>query len=854
MANDLWAALHDPARLAALRETALLDTPSEEAFGRLIRLAAKLLRTTSAMVSLVTEDRHVCNSGVGLAAPWASRREVPLAYSYCKFAVASKEPLIIEDARTHPLVQDSPAIAELGAIAYAGIPLTTAEGHVLGTLCVVEDEPRKWTDEEISVLEELATSVMTEIDLRAARREQWRQEEALRASETRYRALYDDNPAMYFTLDRDGVILSVNEFGARQLRYDVEALLGQSFLILIHEEDRGAVLEELASCLQNPGEVFQREIRKIRKDGSVLWARETARCVAGPAGDLIIFLVSDNITGRMEAERELAESYALVQATFESIPDGILVTDGTGRILRYNRRFLEMWRIPDALAESGDDRRLLTYVLDQLKDPGSFLARVRELYAHPERESRDILEFKDGRVFERYSQPERIGGEIIGRVWSFRDTTERRQAEEARERLAGEQAARATAEAAEERAAFLAEAGRVLSSTLDYETTLLNLAGLVAESLADWCSVDVVENGRLRRVVTTHRDPERVGRVPRRIRELAPDPKSKHPIAEVIRTGEPLLVPEVTDAFLEAAARDPEHLEFLKALEIRSTMLVPLRARGRVLGVLTLIAAESGRSYGPDDLALAEDLAARAALAVDNARLYQKAKRAIEARDEVLAIVSHDLRNPLNTIGAGASLLLELPLTEEERTEQLRIIKRSVERMDHLIQDLLDVAMIEAGRLSLERKELAAEVLVKEACESFRQPAAEKAQSLECEVPEELPPLFVDHQRALQVLNNLIGNAIKFTPEGGRITVRAEPVAAEVLFSVTDTGPGIPPEELPLLFERFWQAKKVKGGAGLGLAIAKGIVEAHGGRIWVESKLGVGSTFYFTLPVARARG
>lgn len=232
--------------------------------------------------------------------------------------------------------------------------------------------------------------------------------------------------------------------------------------------------------------------------------------------------------------------------------------------------------------------------------------------------------------------------------------------------------------------------------------------------------------------------------------------------------------------------------------------------------------------------------------------LHAELDRAIRARDEVLSIVSHDLRDPVSTISMSTALLLEMELPEERRIEQFRIIQRSAERMNRLIQDLLDVGRIEAGRFSIDPHRQEAAPLVREACELFRQHVEKKALRLECEVADDLPQLDADRDRILQVLSNLIGNAIKFTNEGGRIAVRASPGGEEVEFSVSDTGSGIAAEDLPHLFDARWQAGRTAHmGAGLGLAIAKGIAEAHGGKIWAESTVGEGSTFSFIIPTAQ---
>ncbi|HEX2191525.1 MAG TPA: ATP-binding protein [Longimicrobiaceae bacterium] len=232
----------------------------------------------------------------------------------------------------------------------------------------------------------------------------------------------------------------------------------------------------------------------------------------------------------------------------------------------------------------------------------------------------------------------------------------------------------------------------------------------------------------------------------------------------------------------------------------------------------------------------------------------EDAEQATRTRDEVLAIVSHDLRNPLNLVLTSGSFLLETAEgLEPKQREQLRMIHRAAGQMNRLIQDLLDVSIMEAGKVSVEPRPEPVEPLVREACGLQEHTAEARSIRVSCEFGAGLPEVHADRGRILQVFGNLLGNALKFTPEGGRIRVRAERDGEAVRFSVEDTGAGIRPDDFPYVFDRFWQARHSRaGGAGLGLAIAQGIVHAHGGAMWVESEVGRGSTFLFTLPPAPA--
>lgn len=398
---------------------------------------------------------------------------------------------------------------------------------------------------------------------------------------------------------------------------------------------------------------------------------------------------------------------------------------------------------------------------------------------------------------------------------------------------------------------LLAEAGRVLSSSLDYRETLGAVTRLIVPRVADWCAVDLRSaDGSLHRLIAAHVDPHRAELL-RAMKAYPLRDEGEHGVARVMRTGESELIRQVTDEVLDELSQDTEHRRFLAQVGLRSLLCVPLTARGQVLGVLSLALAQEGEFYDLRDLALAEELARRSATAIDNARLYSDAQEAIGAREEVLGIVSHDLRNPLSTIAMSADLLLDLDLSPEERRRHLEIIRRCAMGMNRLIRDLLDVSQSDHGKLAVERQPTDPGSVIAETVEQMQPLAAQKSQCLTQRAASDLPPILADQARLQQVLSNLIGNAFKFVEPGGAIHVQADRGADEVRFSVMDTGPGIAAEDQPHLFDRHWRAKDTAHlGAGLGLAISKGIVEAHGGRIWVQSEPGRGTCFHFTVPLA----
>ena len=648
--------------------------------------------------------------------------------------------------------------------------------------------------------------------------------------------------------------ISVNQRYCDITGYTREEILSMGVEELTHPDDLQASIDFIRRARAGDCPEYNIEKRYIRKDGSVIWVLLTVSIVRSEAGDpLYLVEFIQDVTMRRDAQDAASKSLSLLQATLESTADGILVVDLEGKIVSFNQKLPEMWGLAPELFASGDDVKAIHAALDKLSDPDSFLAKVRELYGQPEVSSYDVLELKDGRVFERYSQPQRIDGKSVGRVWSFRDVTARKRAEEQAHALVLEQAARAEAENAERRAALLAEASRVLSASFDYQTTLAALVRLAVPALADYCALDIVAGpDSFDRIGEAHVDKAKSSL----LREVSSFPKGsltpQHPLIRVITTGQPVLEPDITPEFINAAFSGESQRRTVHALEPRSLICVPLVASGRPLGALTLVTSGSGRRYDITDLTLAADLARRAAIVVEHARLFHEAQQATRARDEILAVVAHDLRNPLNTVVMAAGLMLESTSPEHaQERRQAEIVRRAADRMNRMIQDLLDVRRMESGRLSLEPRPEPVVGLVAETLELLRPLASGSTIRLDTNLAPDLPPVIADAARIHQVLSNLIGNAVKFTPRDGRITVCAEKVDGEIRFAVIDTGPGIPAEEVPHIFGRFWQSKPSdRRGIGLGLAIAKGIVEAHQGRIWVESSVGLGSTFYFTLPIA----
>lgn len=564
------------------------------------------------------------------------------------------------------------------------------------------------------------------------------------------------------------------------------------------------------------------------------------------------------VMGRRLSDQAVQESERRKAAILAGALDAIVTIDFEGRILEFNPaaegmfgRFERDVRgremadliMPERFREGHRDGMARYLVTGE----GSILNRRLELTALR----------SDGSEFPVELTITQISGEGPPIFCGFvRDIMDRRRSEEERtDLLAREQRARLVAEAAESRAAFLAEASAALASSLDYRTTLASVARLLVPRIADGCAVDMLDGeGRLRRLATSHSDPSRVATAEEVARRYPPDLRAPHGAGHVVATGEPEILSEVSDAVLRATARDDEHYRLIRDLRLVSLMCVPLPVRDRILGAITLASSESGRRFGPEDLAFAQDLAARASVAIENARLYREAREAVRARDEFLSIASHELKTPLTTLqlqiqGVGRKLK-SFPDDPVLQGLAVRVgtSERQVERLTGLINNLLDISRITAGRLELDLEPVDLSAVAREAAARFRDDLTRAGCVLEIRADAACQGEW-DRLRLEQIVMNLLSNAAKYGA-GRPIEIEVDGGEATARFSVRDHGIGIPEEHQSRIFERFERAVSDRhyGGLGLGLWIVRQIVDAFGGTIEVESRVGEGSTFTVLLP------
>ena len=628
-----------------------------------------------------------------------------------------------------------------------------------------------------------------------------RVQEELEKSEEQFRALFEDAPVAYHELDTEGIVRRVNRAECQMLGYERAEMLGKpawSFAAPASQaESQRATREKLNG--ERPLAPFEREF--ARRDGAVLLLQVHERIIRDHAGNLSgIRTAMLDITKRKKAEKDLRESASLLEATLEATADGILVVDLHGRIISRNQRFLDLWRIPPAMAVVREDSTLLAFVESQLTDPAHFRRAVAETYANPAKETLDFLEFSDGRIFERSSRPQKVGDEIAGRVWTFRDLTEYRRALQ-------------DLRASEERWQLALQGNN--------------------DGLWDW-------NARTNEVFLSARWKQILGYQEHELPSSTQEWDSRvHPDD----------FPRVQRQLQDYLDRKTRFYTSEYRIRARDGSYKWVLARGQALWdedghPLRMVGCHSDIT----ERKLAEEALRRA---------RDEAEAGNRAKSEFLANMSHELRTPMAGVLGMIDLVLATEITPQQK-EYLETARDSADSLLVLLNEILDLSKIEAKRLELAPVAFSIRESVESAVRLFAVRAQEKGLALSSTVAEDTPDMLVgDPLRIRQILLNLVGNAIKFTDAGSvavRLMVQSRTGSTILLrVEVTDTGIGIPAEKHQLVFDRFRQAdgsmSRRHMGSGLGLTISAHLVGLMGGGIGLRSDEGQGSTFFFTVPL-----
>jgi PAS domain S-box-containing protein len=808
------------------------------------------------------------------------------------------EPIVVADVSRSPdLAPLLPALRAEGIESLAFVPLVSA-GGVIGKFMLYVPAAHALSPTDLQLATLFAAQTAFAIDnLRAQRAIAESHAAQLHAAEhsgrlaSRLAAIVESSHDAIVSKDLNGVITSWNRGAERIFGYSAQEAIGRSVTLIIptdrlQEED--TVLNRIRA-----GQGVELETVRRRKDGSLRDISLTISPVRDGSGRIVgASKIARDITERKRREAELADLHTRLRSLVDAsalllgAPDAksvrVAALDIGRRLIEADayaiwQRDGDAWRMVHAEGVSEgfsrrsvdpshpDADRLLQAPL-VVTDVASLPLLEPQLEAYQREGVASLLVCPMG--------PARSRNATIVFYWHTRRTFRDVEIETAQTlaNLASvalttadlyerQRALRRSAETAGRRMAFLADATAVLSRSLDYEDTLAAVARLAVPTIADWCAVDIIgDDGRLERLAMAHEDPSKLELVRELERRYPADPTAPGGSAGVVRTGKPVLLEVIGAAELAAAARDEEHRRILDALQLRSYICVPLVTPNGTFGALTFVQAQSGRQYAADDLQFAQSVAARASLAIDNARAYRRANEANRLKDEFLATLSHELRTPLNAVLGYAQMLEMGMLSPERRTHAISVLLRNGETLSQIINDVLDISRITAGKLRLRVEPTDLAGILADAVATVQPAADARGVILNTLVDETVPPVSGDPDRLQQVCWNLLSNAVKFTPRGGHVQVRLERADAAdpatdptVQISVSDTGRGIDPEFLPHIFERFRQAdsrvSREQGGLGLGLAIVRELIQLHGGTVSAASKgPGTGTTFRVVLP------
>lgn len=660
-----------------------------------------------------------------------------------------------------------------------------------------------------------------------------------------------------YAKDLQGRYVMVNAAGAAFVGSTVEQMRGEHYSAILSAAETAEITEE------DNAVVGTGQSQSIDTQGNLQGKTHFFQTIKTPyrsaEGNVLgVVSISRDVTEQKRAEVALGQSEEEYRAMFELAGVGNTQVDfWSGRILRANRKLCDMlgYSVAELLNKTFLD---VTHPDDRSTNLDYFERRQQGELDGYSLEKRYLR--KDGTVVWGEMHTTLIrdpGGEPLYVIATVQDITARKEAEAEQARLfAAEQEARAAAERGRQRASFVAAVSTALASSLDYSSTLLRVARLSVNSFATWCIIDLLTDGQIRRTAFAAHGSELEPLLHELCERYPIDPTGSHPIALAIRNEKAVFVPVMPLDYAERIGSDARHSELLRQLPCGSCIVVPLTARGQRLGAISFVSGQPGR-YSATDLALAEQIAYRASLAIDNAQLYQQSENSVRLRDQFLTIASHELKSPLTSL-VGYAELLERRVAEpnnfDERDRRaIRIMAQQTARLEKMIETMFDVSRIEHGRISITREPLDLNLLTTQVTGQMR--LLLRRHVLDLRLADAPVVIEGDELRLEQVVQNLIQNAIKYSPLGGTISVEVRGTSDMAMLSVSDQGIGIPEAALPHLFSRFYRAPNADAwhfsGMGIGLYIAQEIIRLHEGEIQVSSEEGKGSTFTVCLPPVR---
>lgn len=891
----------DALTVAELGSRALVGTDVDAILEDACQLVADRLNTEFVKIlELVPSgEGFLLTAGVGWEPGYVGQVVVPLVSdSHAGYTIIQNQPVVVEDLTTETRFRGMPFLHEHGIVSGVSAVLRGSE-HPFGIITAHSRERRGYSVEEIEFLESVAAIVAAVVERRETQQ-----------------ALVDTNERLRLALAAGGMGTWEWRIASNEVIWSesLELMHGmepgtfpgtfEAYSQDIHPEDRDRVFSTIQQSIESGEHAL--EYRIVLPNGANRWLSARGIVLRDETGnpERLIGICTD-ITERRTAEQVLEEDaerkavLAEASAFLASSLDYEQTLLDVARMLAgkiadiCSIDFLQgdqVRRLAIAHVDKGVEERFLALPPTFPAGPNHPIVRVATsrqpvLTSRPDdelaaaaRDEQHLHLLKSLGLKSVLIVPLVVGGRSLGTLTlgcvssEALDREDLEFAEELARRIGfamdnafryeAEQRARQDAEAARERQSFLARASAVLSTSLDYETTLSSLAELCIPYFGDWAAIDVLDDqGNLRRVTVQHSDPAKIA-FAQSFREAYPEDTARDQNMQlVLQQGQSLVYAQIPQEVLDRAFenRSAEYVEAVRELGLKSAMIVPLRARGRTLGALTLVYSdESGRTYTEADLSLAEDLGHRAGLAVDNAALYMESERvraelliANESKDEFLGLVSHELRTPITTIYGGARLLRSRGqnLDTDSQSDVLEDIEHEAERLHRIVEDLLVLARVELGQEVITEPLLVQRVVEKTiALLTKRRPG----RVIESDLKDDLPAVRASAIYLEQILRNLVNNADKYSPPDRPIEVTARSTDTDVVVSVADRGPGIPAEDLDRIFERFYRSSltaKQAGGAGIGLTVCRRLIEAQNGQIWAQPREGGGLIILFSLPI-----